>query len=281
VDDSFDECGFGGQSQISDLPVTEGITYFIRVAGYNGAAGRYVLRVIPANDRCDRAEPVTEGVRSFCTHGAHTDGPDQTDLCPFGANGQVYRDVWYCYTAPVTGYATIGLCESDYDSRLAVYEGCDCPDAASVIACSDDGCPRTDGALAVFPALADRAYLIRIGGAGDQSGTGVMMVQADACVSDEQCDDGVFCNGQEQCIDGQCTLGRDPCVRSWCHEEACRLYGTGDFDLDGDVDMLDLAEFLACFDQFALPVCETANLTGDGWIALEDYAAFLDLLAGP
>jgi len=31
------------------------------------------------------------------------------------------------------------------------------------------------------------------------------------CVVDEDCDDGLFCNGEELCIDGQCVPGENPC----------------------------------------------------------------------
>ena len=32
-----------------------------------------------------------------------------------------------------------------------------------------------------------------------------------ACTSDEDCDDGLFCNGEESCVKGQCRSGYDPC----------------------------------------------------------------------
>ncbi len=281
IDDNYPDCGFGGQSQISGFEAIENETYFIRVAGYGGSTGLYSALITPSNDTCIEAEPVTEGAYSFCTRGAETDGPDEGEQCPFADSTQVNRDVWHCYTASDTGYTTVNLCNSDYDNRVVVYEGCDCPMSASAMACDDDGCPRTTGALAAFATRAGEDYLIRVGGARDQSGSGTMIIQHGECVTDGDCDDGIFCNGAEQCIGQVCRPGRDPCLRSWCLDDACRLYGNGDFDRDGDVDMSDLARFLACFEHFAIPDCETANLAGDGWITLEDYAMFQDLLAGP
>jgi len=39
------------------------------------------------------------------------------------------------------------------------------------------------------------------------------------CVRDEDCDDGLFCNGEEICVDGTCQQGTEPCPSQTCDED--------------------------------------------------------------
>ena len=59
----------------------------------------------------------------------------------------------------------------------------------------------------------------------------------------------------------------------------------GDFDEDGDLDMIDFAVFQACFtgtDVGPRPArCRCADFDGDRDVDAEDYAAFELFLAGP
>jgi len=40
------------------------------------------------------------------------------------------------------------------------------------------------------------------------------------CLTDEGCDDGLFCNGVEQCVNGECQAGDPPCPAEDCDEDA-------------------------------------------------------------
>jgi hypothetical protein len=101
------------------------------------------------------------------------------------------------------------------------------------------------------------------------------------------CDDGLYCNGAETCdpvLD--CRPGAEPCpAGQWCHEatEACVDDGTGDFDVDGDVDLADFATFQVCFGPLDPGPCQAGNTNGDNTINLADYAAFATALeaSGP
>ncbi|HNO77545.1 MAG TPA: M12 family metallo-peptidase [Phycisphaerae bacterium] len=108
-----------------------------------------------------------------------------------------------------------------------------------------------------------------------------------SCVGSDplDCDDGDFCNGVETCDSGSgCITGVAPCDgSSWCDEDgdACIAYGDGDINLDGSVDLLDYAAFQSCFGMSASGGCEALNLTGDGTIDLDDFAALEGVLTGP
>jgi hypothetical protein len=59
-------------------------------------------------------------------------------------------------------------------------------------------------------------------------------------------------------------------------------YGDGDFDVDGDVDLVDFAPFQRCFGQAAAGGCEPSDLTGtDGLIDVDDFELFVALISGP
>ena len=105
------------------------------------------------------------------------------------------------------------------------------------------------------------------------------------CTSDGACDDGLFCTGAETCdAYGFCQSAGDPCLTThWCNEtdDVCVLYGNGDFEPDGDVDLADFSSFQQCFGSEAIGACEPGNFTGTGMIDLDDLAHFVNELTGP
>ncbi len=105
------------------------------------------------------------------------------------------------------------------------------------------------------------------------------------CTADAVCDDGQFCTGVEACdVFGLCKSSGGPCaVGEWCREsdDQCVTFGNGDFDLDGDVDLVDFWKFQMCFGTEPLAACEAGNLTAGSIIDLADYAAFAAELGAP
>jgi hypothetical protein len=62
----------------------------------------------------------------------------------------------------------------------------------------------------------------------------------------------------------------------------CVEQGNGDFDSDGDVDMLDYRQFENCFDQGTVtPACEPGDMTGNDLIGLDDFKLFFEVRTSP
>lgn len=129
----------------------------------------------PANDDCANAVAVGDGAFAFSTVGAVTDGPALPAGCEEGFGLAFGQDIWYCYTATCDGTATVALCGSAYDTRLAIYDGCGCP-AGALVACNDDACGGALQSSASFAVVNGNSYLIRIGGFGTASGTGTCTI---------------------------------------------------------------------------------------------------------
>lgn len=175
-----------------------GKTYYIQLASWtDDDRGPYKLEVQcpapavcvppsqPGNDDCADAIPIDEGVHPFTTVSSTTDGPLlPAPFCNEGFDHDLGYDVWFNYTAPGHGIVTIDICSgTEFDSGIAVYEGCQCPaQTVNTIACNDDGCPPEDpevgGASRVtFEATHAQCYKIRVGGYGPfATGTGEMVV---------------------------------------------------------------------------------------------------------
>jgi hypothetical protein len=69
---------------------------------------------------------------------------------------------------------TIDLCESDFDTRVAIYAGA-CPaEPDEAIACNDDACEEQS--IVTFEGVAGDDYLIRIGGFEGAQGAGLMVI---------------------------------------------------------------------------------------------------------
>ncbi len=100
-----------------------------------------------------------------------TQGQNESLCDQFGTRG-IDHDVWFVWTAPATGYATLSLCGTvAFDSKIAAYLGSGCP-VSSALACNDDSC-GTQSVIG-FDATAGLSYTFQIGsfpGSGGGAGT--------------------------------------------------------------------------------------------------------------
>jgi len=163
------------------------------------------LRVRPRNDACPDAVAAGEGETFFMTISAATDGPDEPGVCDFFSHTEVGGDVWYCHEATQSGSLTVDVCASDYDTKLAVYDGCGCPQSPAAVACNDDECGAQS--RLTIDVTAGREYLIRIGGYQEARGSGTLLLGYDGRPAGSCCRDGgcVF-EPQFECEEGAGTF---------------------------------------------------------------------------
>ncbi|MEA2030968.1 MAG: choice-of-anchor J domain-containing protein, partial [candidate division Zixibacteria bacterium] len=122
------------------------------------------------NDNCADAIPVGEVMDlAFSTDAATFDG---------GGTCLTSPNIWYCYTATQDGDATITLCGSDYDTKMAVYDGCSCDPLGAELGCNDDSdCDFKDLQSTVkIPVVAGNSYLVEVGGYSSSTGPGVLSI---------------------------------------------------------------------------------------------------------
>ena len=179
IECSDDICGDQSEAVI---PVTAGNKYLIEVGGLN--MQRYGVGLL--NITCDSSPPYTPSNDNW--YSAHSVGNvlnlefDTTDATRDG-NGDCVRtpNIWYCYTATHTTDVTVSLCGSEFDTKLAVYDGCDIfPRFENSIDCNDDFCDRQS--QITFAATAGKEYLIEVGGyeeSGPGVGQGVLTIYSD------------------------------------------------------------------------------------------------------
>lgn len=162
-----DACG--RQSKIT-AALTGSQTYLIRIAGYDGEVGGYVLNVtrysqVPPHDLCTGAIPVDLDTPFYGTSAGATG--TQTSACGTGDR----LDVWHTFTPSQTGYHTVSLCGSSFDTTLAVCTACS---LSSQVACNDNMC----GLQSEIPVLmtAGQTYYLRVAGRNNQTGDYVLAV---------------------------------------------------------------------------------------------------------
>ncbi len=174
-----DFCGI--QSEVH-LYLTGGYTYFIRVAGYYGLIGDYILTVTdmisPANDECIDAIPVTEaapyyGLSVGATGAAGSCGYDDAN------------DVWHSFTPTSTGAFSISLCGSAFDTTLAVYDGC----GGTQLVCNDDFCSSQSQVSVSL--TGGHTYFIRIAGYGGGTGSYTLTVSEITPPSNDDCQNSI------------------------------------------------------------------------------------------
>ncbi|MBW7991674.1 MAG: hypothetical protein FVQ84_16895 [Planctomycetes bacterium] len=178
IDCNDDSCG--RQSQITFAAIA-GNRYLIEVGGFDteSRTGPGVISISSGfpppggllNDDCINAIPIGNVTNlAFNTEDAQFDGAGHCMSSP---------NIWYCYNAPRTGEVTVSLCGSEFDTKLAVYNGCGCnPLPGNLIGCNDDFCSRQSELT--FDAIAGNKYLIEIGGFTDSNwGPGILNISSE------------------------------------------------------------------------------------------------------
>ncbi|MCH2161095.1 MAG: hypothetical protein MK085_04395 [Phycisphaerales bacterium] len=118
--------------------------------------------LVPENDSCGNPRAVGLGRHAFTTVNANTDGlPLISDCLESGAASGFVHDVWFTHVPKASNGVLVSTCSLvDFDSQLAVYDGC----GGSLIACSNNAtdCPLGHSRLG-FYGEAGQTYLIRVG----------------------------------------------------------------------------------------------------------------------
>lgn len=163
-DDS--SCSFGSVHSNATATTTSATTFFVRVGGYSGATGTFVLDVAqaPLNNSCAGTTPlVVDGVNGpFSNHGASFSQGGGPWTCTAGS-----REVWFRYTAPLTGLLTATTCSATrtFDTVLDVFAGCS---ASTSLVCNDDSCGT--GSSVTLPVSQGSTYYLRVGGRNGEQG---------------------------------------------------------------------------------------------------------------
>lgn len=171
--------GFGrnrwGDYSLTTLDPSDNLTFYTiqEYAHSTNVWGTFVAKLVisaaPANDNCVDAQLIGDGAFAFSTLNATTDGPDEPAQCSFAGQTNITRDIWYKYLASCTGTATVSLCGSSYNTKLAAYAGCPAGSGLT-LACNDDFCGSSSQIS--FPVVAGTLYRVRIGGFNNASGAG-------------------------------------------------------------------------------------------------------------
>ncbi len=127
------------------------------------------------NDECVGAISITDGSYPLDIGSASDSGPVENSCdFPFGDN-DVHQDLWYDYTATCTGTLFVDTCGGfNDDTRLAIYQGCQCPPSSPPLECNDDHgnanegdtglpCPGGLEASLSIPVTQGQCYKIRVG----------------------------------------------------------------------------------------------------------------------
>jgi len=232
-------------------------------------AGDVTLRIWPTNDACANAFAVSEGLHYFGNAGATTDGPNEPIMCTDGSgDAQIGSDVWYRYTSSCDGRATVDLCGSSYDTKLAVYQGPLCPAGEGAIICNDDACGVQS--RIELPVAIGSEYLIRIGGFHAQQGTGQMLL---SCMND--CNGNLISDAEELArgAESDCNFNARP--------DSCDV--RGDYNASGRLDLADWPVALRCLwgpcrpgtcspASLAAPCCAWIDFDNDHDVDLRDVA---------
>ncbi len=178
-----------------------GRTYFILVHGFEGDTGDFELSVSddgavpnpcdrpptcerPSNDTCENAIDVVENT----PFDGDTNGATGKDVTSCALNDVV--DVWHRLRAGCDGIATVSLCDSEYDTTLALFDAC----AGEELACNDDKCD--DRSKITLSVLEGSTRLIRVSGFNGALGAYTLLVTC------EEANEGACC-----LPDGACRFG--------------------------------------------------------------------------
>lgn len=183
----------------------------------------------PLNDNCESSTLVDVGVTTFNNTGATTDGPSELLSCNFNGNSQVGSDIWFDHVATCTGELTVDLCESLYDTKVAVYEGCGiCPPEELPLDCNDDVefCgPSGEQSQAIIQSTQGSCYTLRVGGFLGDQGPGELNIT---------CDPGACCMPDASCVDATTPDSCEGIGGQYFSGNLCNVFNCPDPSPDND-----------------------------------------------
>jgi hypothetical protein len=254
--------------------VTANQVVYIRVAAITDTQPQYPAPLrytyaftapAPPNDACANAIALADGL-TFCTAGA-TVSPEGVVTCR--ANPSM-GDVWFRYTAPCTGTATINLCSARFDAHVTVFSGNNCNSLGTVLACNDDSLTcDSPGTIATFAAVAGRTYFVRVGG-GDYGGGGGRATVSVSCVPEGNtsgaCCMGANCSIRPAPDCGGAFLG----FGTVCSPGVCC---SADVNQSGVLSVQDIFDYLVIF----FGNDPRADVNNSGSLSVQDLFDYLSL----
>lgn len=170
---SDDDNGGSGASRVT-LNVTAGTVYQIAVDGWLGYEGSVQLHVAfnavsVTNDAFANRIVLSSASASVATSNASATAETGE---PAHAGNPAAKSVWWSWTAPANGTATINTTGSSFDTLLAVYRGASLGSLLSIA--SDDESGGNHASALKFFATAGTTYFVAVDGWGGASGSIVL-----------------------------------------------------------------------------------------------------------
>ncbi|MCB0767120.1 MAG: T9SS type A sorting domain-containing protein [Flavobacteriales bacterium] len=187
-----DDDGPGFMPEIIRSGLTPGVTYYLRVWGYNGATGSFNICVSipppPANDDPCSAVPLTVNSTCSYTSGNNQSGTATAGIPAPGCAGYTSADVWYTFVAPASGVATIRTNAGTLaNGGLAVYSATACAGTYTLLECDDDDGPGDMGEITRTGLTPGSTYYVRVWGNGGSTGSFEICVTIPPPSNDEPC----------------------------------------------------------------------------------------------
>ena len=138
------------------------------------SSGGMIFAGVNGSDDCATAPAIGGSGSWSCDTTAATTGTEGQDACSEFGYTAVPLDIWYEWTADVTGDAIVSTCGTvNWDSKIAVYAGAGCPSASSLVGCNDDasGCAGFSSQTS-FSCTAGSVYMIQLGAYGPSTSNG-------------------------------------------------------------------------------------------------------------
>ncbi len=232
-----DDSGTGSNSQLTNVPVTRGTQYLIKIADYGGPNGGTLVfhlsyaAAAPASDLCSSATLISSSPfnsTTLCTLGATDTVGEPAETCGAPPNG---HSVWFRFNPTSGRVANLDTFGSNFDTVLSVFSGSCAADVP--IACNDDT-NGVESSLTNIPMTGGVTYLIKVSAYGPTNGGSLQFHFVLETLGDMNCDDTID------------SLDLDLFVQALLHAgnfAGCSL-NQADMNQDTRVDGLDIEPFV-------------------------------------